>query len=98
VSVKPGQAQPSTSTPHSGGHYSKTRAHHDAGRLSIVLPIPLEGRVLGCLNLTWRMKLMTVAEVTRRHLDDRRGAVLAAERQATEATRRQWDRVGVDEV
>jgi hypothetical protein len=33
-----------------------------------------------------------------RHLDDRRGAVLAAERQATEATRRLWDRVGVDEV
>jgi hypothetical protein len=46
-----------------GGHYSRTRAHHDAGRL----PIPLEGRVLGCINLTWRMKLMTVAEVTRRH-------------------------------
>jgi hypothetical protein len=50
------------------------------------------------LNLTWRMKVMTVAEVTRRHLDDRRGAVLAAERQATEATRSLWDRVGVDEV
>jgi hypothetical protein len=51
--------------------------------------------VLGCLNLTCRMKLMTASEVTRRHLDDRRGAVLAAERQATEATRH---RVGVDEA
>jgi hypothetical protein len=32
------------------------------------------------------------------HLDDLRGAVLAAERQATEASRRLWDRVGVDEA
>jgi hypothetical protein len=44
--------------------------------------------VLGCTNLPWRMKLMTVAEVTRRHLDDPRGAGSAAER----------DSVGGDEA
>jgi hypothetical protein len=32
------------------------------------------------------------------HLDYLRGAVLAAERQATEASRRLWDRAGVDEA
>jgi IclR family transcriptional regulator, mhp operon transcriptional activator len=80
-----------------GGHYSKTRAEADDGRLSIAMPIRLEGRVLGCINLTWRMKVMTVAEMTRRHLDDLRGAVAAVERRAAEVSRRLSDRVGVDE-
>ena len=53
--------------PHFGGHYSKSRAHHDAGRLPIALPISLEGPGARLHHLTWRMKLMTVAEVTRRH-------------------------------
>ena len=57
-------------------------------------PIRLEGRVLGCANLSWRMKLMTLAG----HLDELRGAVSAAERQATEVGARLWDRVGVDEA
>ena len=50
--------------------------------------------MLGCINLTWRMKLMTLAG----HLDDLRAAVSAVERQATEASPRLWDRVGVDEA
>jgi len=50
--------------------------------------------VLGCINLTCRMKLMTLAG----HLDDLRGAVSAVERQATEVSPRLWDRVGVDEA
>jgi hypothetical protein len=43
------------------------------------------------------MKVMTVAEMTRRHLDDLRGAVAAVERRAAEVSRRLSDRVGVDE-
>ena len=50
--------------------------------------------MLGCINLTWRMKLMTLAG----HLDDLRGAVSAVERQATEVSPRRWDSVGVDEA
>jgi IclR family mhp operon transcriptional activator len=84
-------------TPDFGGHYAKSRAEHDDGRLSIAMPIRLEGRVLGCINLTWRMKVMTVAEMARRHLDDLRGAVSAVEQRATEVSRKLWDGVGLDE-
>jgi IclR family mhp operon transcriptional activator len=83
--------------PDFGGHYAKSRAEHDDGRLSIAMPIRLEGRVLGCINLTWRMKVMTVAEMARRHLDDLRGAVSAVEQRATEVSRKLWDGVGLDE-
>jgi IclR family transcriptional regulator, mhp operon transcriptional activator len=79
-----------------GGHYAKTRAEVDDGRLSIAMPIRLEGRVLGCINLTWRMKVLSVAEMTRRHLDDLRGAVATVERRAAEVSGLS-DRVGVDE-
>jgi IclR family mhp operon transcriptional activator len=67
-----------------GGHYAKTRADSDDGRFSIAMPIRLEGRVLGCINLTWRMKVLTIAEMTRRHLDDLRGAVAAVEARAAQ--------------
>jgi IclR family mhp operon transcriptional activator len=81
-----------------GGHYSKTRADDDDGRLSIAMPIRLEGRVLGCINLTWRMKVMTVAEMARRHLDDLRGAVAVVEQRAGEVSRGLRDGVGVHEA
>jgi IclR family transcriptional regulator, mhp operon transcriptional activator len=81
-----------------GGHYSKTRADDDDGRLSIAMPIRLEGRVLGCINLTWRMKVMTVAEMARRHLDDLRGAVVVVEQRAGEVSRGLRDGVGVHEA
>ena len=62
------------------------------------MPIRLEGRVLGCINLTWRMKVMTVAEMARRHLDDLRGAVAAVEQRAGEVSRRLRDGVGANEA
>jgi IclR family transcriptional regulator, mhp operon transcriptional activator len=70
-----------------GAHYSKPRAESDDGRLSIAMPIRLDGRVLGCVNLTWRMKVMTVAQAARRHLDDLRGAVASIEQRALEVAR-----------
>jgi IclR family transcriptional regulator, mhp operon transcriptional activator len=78
--------------PDFGGHYAKTRAESDDGRTSIAMPIRLDGRVLGCVNLTWRMKVMTVAEAARRHLDDLRGAVSTIEQRALEAGVELWDR------
>jgi IclR family mhp operon transcriptional activator len=74
--------------PDFGGHYSKTRAEYDDGRNSIAMPIRLEGRVLGCMNLTWRLKLLDLAEMVRRHLDDLRGAVATVEQRAAEVAAR----------
>jgi hypothetical protein len=86
---------PGRTEPH---RLSAFKADHDDGRLSIAMPIRLEGTVLGCINLTWRMKVMTVAEMTRRHLDGLRGEVSAVERRVSEVSRSLWDRVGVDEA
>jgi hypothetical protein len=43
--------------------------------------------VLGWVNLTWRMKVMTVAEAARRHLDGLRAAVSTVEQRAVEVAR-----------
>jgi IclR family mhp operon transcriptional activator len=56
------------------------------------MPIRLDGRVLGCVNLTWRRKVMTVVEGARRHLDDLRGAVSTIEQRALDAGVEPWDR------
>jgi IclR family mhp operon transcriptional activator len=78
--------------PDFGGHYARTRAESDDGRSSIAMPIRVEGRVLGCVNLTWRMRVMTVADIARRHLGDLRAAVVAIEEQATAVGLELWDR------
>ena len=62
------------------------------------MPIRLGGRVLGCITLTWRKKVMTVAEMARRHLDDLRGAVTAVEQRASEVSGRLRDGVGEQEA
>jgi DNA-binding IclR family transcriptional regulator len=46
------------------------------------MPIRAGGRVLGCLNLTWRRAALTEAEVADRYLPDLRAAVRSIERQA----------------
>ncbi|MBO0775811.1 MAG: transcriptional regulator [Actinobacteria bacterium] len=58
-----------------GGHYSKPRTEADDGRNSIAMPIRSGGDVLGCVNLTWRMQAMTVAQLVRRYGGDLRTAV-----------------------
>lgn len=65
-----------------GGDYGKPRDQADDGRDSIAMPISAGGQVLGCVNLTWRMTVLTTDQVVERHLGDLRGAVLAIERQA----------------
>ncbi len=70
-----------------GGDYNLPRSQSDDGRNSIALPIRLDERVLGCMNLTWRRHVHTVQEVVRLHLLDLRRAVTAVETAAREARR-----------
>jgi len=65
-----------------GGAHTGTGLAHaagtgDDGRSSIALPILLDGRVLGCVNLTWRRAAVTLDQVVERHLVDLRAAVQA---------------------
>jgi IclR family mhp operon transcriptional activator len=71
--------------PDFGGDHDRPRALADDGRESIAMPIRLDGRVLGCVNLTWRREAMTVRTAVHRHLEDLRGAVHEIERRAEAA-------------
>lgn len=62
-----------------GGDYARTRAEVDDGRDSIAMPVRVHGRVLACVNLTWRRHVLSIDQVTARHLDDLRAAVAAIE-------------------
>jgi IclR family mhp operon transcriptional activator len=68
--------------PDFGGHYSKTRAEVDDQRNSIAMPIRVDGHVLGCINLTWKNKVMTATQAVKRHLDALSGAVKTIEQRA----------------
>lgn len=65
-----------------GGHYSKTRADADDGRNSIAMPIRIDGHVLGCVNLTWKSRTMSVAQAVRRHFEALKAAVTTIEERA----------------
>lgn len=71
--------------PDFGGDHDQPRALADDGRESIAMPIRLEGRVLGCINLTWRREAMSVRTAVHRHLSDLRGAVREIEQRAEAA-------------
>ncbi len=75
----------SVRAPDFGGDYAKTRAEADDGRNSIAMPIRVNGQVLGCVNLTWRMKVLTVPQVAERHLADLHAAVQTIEKRAAAA-------------
>jgi IclR family transcriptional regulator, mhp operon transcriptional activator len=62
-----------------GGHYSKTRKEADDGRNSIAMPVRAGGEVLGCVNLTWRMKALTVTQLVDRYGEELRTAVAGIE-------------------
>ena len=65
--------------PDFGGHYSKPRAESDDGRNSIAMPIRSGTEVLGCVNLTWRKKALTIAQLVERYAGDLRAAVATIE-------------------
>ncbi len=72
----------STRDPDFGGHYFKTREDSDDQRNSIAMPILVDGQVLGCINLTWKVKLMTLSQVVAQHLNTLRAAVKSVEERA----------------
>jgi IclR family transcriptional regulator, mhp operon transcriptional activator len=65
-----------------GGDYGRSRADVDDGRMSIAMPILVNGQVLGCVNLTWRWAVMTVSQIADRHSADLRAAVTAIQERA----------------
>lgn len=75
----------SVRAPGFGGDYAKTRDEADDGRNSIAIPILVHGQVLGCVNLTWRLNVLTLQQVTDRHLAELRAAVHAIEKRAAAA-------------
>ncbi len=68
--------------PEFGGHYAKTREEWDDARNSIAMPILVDGHVLGCVNLTWKKKLMTQSAAVKRHLGALSEAVKTIEARA----------------
>ena len=49
------------------------------------MPISVDGRVLGCMNITWRRDVVPVRQMVRLHLHDLRRAVNAVERAIRDA-------------
>jgi IclR family mhp operon transcriptional activator len=75
----------SVRAPDFGSHYSKTRREVDDGRNSIAMPIRAGGHVLGCVNLTWRRKALTLTEVVQRYAGDLHGAITTIESRLADA-------------
>lgn len=69
----------SVRAPDFGGHYSKPRPESDDGRNSIAMPIRSGEEVVGCVNLTWRKKALTVTQLVERYGADLREAVATIE-------------------
>lgn len=69
----------SVRSPDFGGDYATTRTKVDDGRDSIAMPVRVHGRVLACVNLTWRRRVLSVDQAVARHLDDLRDAVATIE-------------------
>jgi IclR family mhp operon transcriptional activator len=78
-------------TPDFGGDYTRTRKEADDGRSSIAMPIVLGEEVLGCMNLTWRTKVFSLARMAERHGDDLRAAIHEVERRLAQAMGRSSD-------
>ena len=71
--------------PDFGGDYNRPRSEVDDGRESIAMPVLLEERVVGAINLTWRRQVLSMTGMVQRHLEDLRAAVRTVEARAREA-------------
>jgi IclR family mhp operon transcriptional activator len=67
--------------PRFGGDFDLPRRQRDDGRDSIAVPILVEGRVFGVINLTWIQKVATTRQIVEAHLP-------ALQQAATEISRR----------
>lgn len=65
--------------PDFGGDYYRPRSEVDDGRQSIAIPVRLDDRVLGSINLTWRRQVLSLTGLVQRHLGDLRAAVRTVE-------------------
>jgi IclR family mhp operon transcriptional activator len=75
----------SVRAPDFGGDHDRPRSEVDDGRESIAMPVRLDGRVAGCINLTWLRPAMPVRTAVQRHLGDLQAAVAAVEERARAA-------------
>jgi IclR family transcriptional regulator, mhp operon transcriptional activator len=75
----------SVRAPDFGSHYSKTRREVDDGRNSIAMPVRAGGHVLGCVNLTWRRRALTLTEVVQRYAGDLHEAITTIETRLADA-------------
>ncbi|MNP76029.1 DNA-binding transcriptional activator MhpR [compost metagenome] len=57
-----------------GGDFNKPRSESDDGRLSIAVPIAVDGEVIAGINLTWNCKVATTENIVKMHLTDLRQA------------------------
>lgn len=71
--------------PDFGGDYDRPRSEADDGRESIAVPIRVEDRVLGAINLTWRRQVLSLTGLVQRHLGDLQAAVARVEERARSA-------------
>jgi IclR family transcriptional regulator, mhp operon transcriptional activator len=54
--------------PRFGGDFDRPRRDRDDGRDSIAVPVVVEGRVRGVINLTWIQRVTTQAAIVKSHL------------------------------
>ena len=71
--------------PDFGGDHDRPRSEADDGRESIAMPVLVDDRVVGCINLTWRRQALSLPTAVQRHLDDLRAAVRTVEERARAA-------------
>jgi IclR family mhp operon transcriptional activator len=71
--------------PDFGGDHDRPRSEVDDGRESIAMPIRLDERVVGCINLTWRRQVVSLTGIVQLHLEDLRDAVRTVEQRARAA-------------
>jgi len=71
--------------PDFGGDHDRPRAEADDGRESIAMPIRLDDRVVGCINLTWWRRVVSLTGIVQLHLEDLRTAVRTVEERARAA-------------
>ena len=75
----------SVRAPDFGGDHDRPRSEVDDGRESIAMPVRLDGRVVGCINLTWRRQALSLPTAVQRHLEDLQAAVRTVEERARAA-------------
>jgi IclR family transcriptional regulator, mhp operon transcriptional activator len=56
--------------PRFGGNFDLTRRDYDDGRDSLAVPVMLNRRVIGCVNVTWIRRVTSQAKVVREFLAD----------------------------